>query len=124
MIARRTAAILGLAAFLMWGAGNALAQSQPQAAPTGSDAQPEQLGAPSAVPTMPVEVTQTGGGPQINGINIYDMFLRADPIVKSVMGLLVFASLWSWAIIFNKWLALGSLGRRADKFEKLFWSGL
>ena len=123
MIARRIAAIASLAVFLMWGVGHALAQSQPQAAPTGPGAQTEQLGAPSAAPTAPVAVTQTGDGPQINGINIYDMFLRADPIVKSVMGLLVFASLWSWAIIFNKWLALGSLGRRADKFEKLFWSG-
>jgi biopolymer transport protein TolQ len=44
--------------------------------------------------------------------------------VKSVMALLVLASLWSWAIIFNKWLALGTLRRRADKFEKTFWSGL
>lgn len=124
MIARRIAAIAGLAVFLMCGMGQALAQAQPEAAPTGPAAQSEQLGTPSAAPTAPVDVTQAGGGPQINGINIYDMFLRADPIVKSVMGLLVFASLWSWAIIFNKWLALGSLGRRADKFEKLFWSGL
>jgi len=124
MIARRIAAIASLAVFLMCGMAQGLAQSQPQAAPTGPAAQSEQLGAPSAAPTAPVDVSQAGGGPQINGINIYDMFLRADPIVKSVMGLLVFASLWSWAIIFNKWLALGSLGRRADKFEKLFWSGL
>lgn len=124
MVARRIAAILAAAIFLLWGAAGALAQSQPDAAPTGPNAQTQELGAPSAAPTTPVDVAQTGGGPQINGINIYDLFLRADPIVKSVMGLLVFASLWSWAIIFSKWLALGSLARRADQFEKLFWSGL
>jgi biopolymer transport protein TolQ len=124
MIARRIAAILAAAVFLLWGVAGAPAQSQPQVAPTGPDAETQELGAPSAAPTTPVDVTQSGGGPQINGISIYELFQRADPIVKSVMGLLVFASLWSWAIIFNKWLALGSLARRADKFEKLFWSGL
>ena len=35
-----------------------------------------------------------------------------------------YLTLWSWAIIINKWLALGTLRRRADKFEKTFWSGL
>jgi len=39
------------------------------------------------------------------------------------MVLLVLASLWSWAIIFNKWIALGALRRKAAKFEKIFWSG-
>jgi biopolymer transport protein TolQ len=123
MIPRRIAAVVAAAFFLLWSVGGALAQSRPEAAPTGPDAETQQLGAPSAAPTTPVDVTQTGGGPQINGINIYELFLRADPIVKSVMGLLVFASLWSWAIIFNKWFALGSLSRRASQFEKLFWSG-
>src|SRR6516164_4550266 len=116
MIARRFAAMLAAVIMLLATNGLALAQSQPQAAPTGPSTQTQQLGSPAAAPTTPVDVTQTGGfgGPQINGINIYDLFLRADPIVKSVMGLLVFSSLWSWAIIFNKWIALGSLGRRAD----------
>ena len=50
--------------------------------------------------------------------------MRADPMVKTVFALLLLASLWSWAIIINKWLALGRLRRRADKFEKTFWSGL
>jgi biopolymer transport protein TolQ len=36
---------------------------------------------------------------------------------------LFLASLWSWAIILNKWMALGTLKRRATKFEKTFWSG-
>jgi biopolymer transport protein TolQ len=49
--------------------------------------------------------------------------MRADPLVQTVMVLLLLASLWSWAIIINKSLALGSLRRRAAKFEKIFWSG-
>ena len=39
------------------------------------------------------------------------------------MVILLLASLFSWAIIFNKWLALGALKRKAERFEKLFWSG-
>ena len=120
------AAVVAAAGLLFLGAQGALAQSSPNAAPTAPDAQTQQLGAPSAAPTTPVDVnqTETGIGPQINGISIYGLFLRADPIVKTVMGLLVLASLWSWAIIINKWLALATLRRRADKFEKTFWSGL
>jgi biopolymer transport protein TolQ len=114
------------AAIFILCATSAMAQSTPRAAPTGPAAQSQDLGAPAAAPTTPVDVSQQGedAGPQINGISIINLFMRADPIVKAVMGLLVLASLWSWAIIINKWLALGTLRRRADKFEKTFWSGL
>jgi biopolymer transport protein TolQ len=40
-----------------------------------------------------------------------------------VMIVLLVFSLWSWTIIINKGLALGTLRRRAAKFEKIFWSG-
>jgi biopolymer transport protein TolQ len=104
----------------------ASAQQAPRAAPTSPDAQTQELGAPSAAPTTPVDITQTGGsvGPEVSGISVVSLFLRADPIVKAVMAILVLASLWSWTIIINKWLAIGTLRRRADKFEKTFWSGL
>jgi biopolymer transport protein TolQ len=121
----RIAAVAILFVQLLLGNSAALAQSTPRAAPAGPDAQSEQLGAPQAAPTAPVDVVQTGGppGPSINGISVYSVFLRADPIVKAVMTILALASLWSWAIIFNKWIALSSLRRSADKFEKSFWSG-
>jgi biopolymer transport protein TolQ len=51
------------------------------------------------------------------------MFMSADWIVKAVMIVLLVFSLWSWTIIINKGLALGTLRRRAAKFEKIFWSG-
>jgi biopolymer transport protein TolQ len=122
MMGRRMAAFVAAAGIFLLSATAAFAQSAPRAAPTGPPAQTQELGAPAA----PVDVSPAGGeiGPQINGISIYDLFMHADPIVKSVMALLVLASLWSWAIIINKWLALGTLRRRADKFEKTFWSGL
>lgn len=56
-------------------------------------------------------------------LSMWTLFLNADIIVKAVMAMLVGASLWSWAIIFDKWLRLRSLMRRADDFEDAFWSG-
>ncbi len=100
----------------------AFAQSAPSAAPIGDAAQ----SAPLAAPTGTVDVTQTGGTatPDVGGISIVSLFMRADIIVKLVFILLVLASLWSWTIIINKWIALTSLNSRAARFEKTFWSGI
>ncbi|MES2293327.1 MAG: protein TolQ [Pseudomonadota bacterium] len=102
----------------------AMAQRGPVAAPTGAPATSQELGAPSAAPTTMVDASGlaqigTGGG----NFSIVESFLRADIVVKAVMVLLLLASLWSWAIIINKWIALGGLKRKAGKFEKIFWSG-
>ena len=51
------------------------------------------------------------------------LFLRADIVVKLVMGGLAFASVWSWAIIIDKWLGFASLRSKARRFEGDFWSG-
>ncbi|MBI3678505.1 MAG: protein TolQ [Proteobacteria bacterium] len=126
MIVRRaTAALLSaLAIFLAAEIGSA--HAAPRAAPTGPAAQSQELQAPDAAPTTNVDVTQTSGqlSTEVGGISIVALFMRADIIVQAVFVLLVLASLWSWTIIINKWLALGTLKRRADKFEKVFWSGL
>jgi biopolymer transport protein TolQ len=115
-LAAAAAVMIVLAGSAAW------AQSAPRAAPTAPEAQ----SAPLAAPTTNVDVTQTAepAGPQVDGISVVSLFLKADPIVKTVFALLLLASLWSWAIIINKWLALWRLRRRADKFEKTFWSGL
>jgi biopolymer transport protein TolQ len=120
---RLTAALVAVLAISL--ANGAQAQT-PHAAPTSQDAQSQDLAAPSAAPTTAVDVTQTGGtaGPEVSGISIVSLFLHADPIVKAVFILLLLASIWSWVIIINKWIVLASLRRRADKFEKTFWSGL
>lgn len=55
--------------------------------------------------------------------SLVGLFMNADIVVKAVIVGLLLASLWSWAIIIDKWLKLGSLGRKADKFEDMFWSG-
>lgn len=56
-------------------------------------------------------------------LSMLDLFMQADMIVKVVMMLLIFASIWSWAIIIQKRSLLSRLNRRADRFEDSFWSG-
>ena len=51
------------------------------------------------------------------------LFLQSDTIVKLVMILLLLASFWTWAIIFDKALRLRRLRNQAKQFEEAFWSG-
>lgn len=55
--------------------------------------------------------------------SLWSLFLRADPVVKTVMGILVVASVWSWAVIIDKSLTFGRLKRKSNRFEDQFWSG-
>ncbi len=54
---------------------------------------------------------------------LWSLFARADWVVKSVMIGLIGASIWSWAIMFDKWWRLSGVRRKADNFETTFWSG-
>ena len=58
-----------------------------------------------------------------SGMSIWELFLAADPVVKAVMLLLILASIWCWAIIFDKISRLRKLRRKAQEFEDMFWSG-
>jgi biopolymer transport protein TolQ len=53
----------------------------------------------------------------------WNLFLEADIVVKVVMLVLVLASLFSWAIIFDKLMRLRNVTRQAEEFERGFWSG-
>jgi biopolymer transport protein TolQ len=101
----------------------AMAQA-PVAAPAGAPAESRDLAAPAqAAPEANQGLFGFSLGDS-SGFSFVDSFLRAGIIVKAVMVLLLLASLWSWAIIFNKGFALAAVKRRAGKFEKLFWSGV
>ena len=56
-------------------------------------------------------------------LSVINLFLQADTIVKIVMVLLLLASFWTWAIIFDKALRLRRLRNQAKQFEEAFWSG-
>ena len=56
-------------------------------------------------------------------LSIWGLFLAADVVVKAVILMLILASIWSWAIIFEKMRNLRKEFRIADYFEDDFWSG-
>ncbi len=63
------------------------------------------------------------GGSFDGQMTVWGLFLEADIIVKAVILLLLLASFWSWAIIFEKVLRMRRLRALADEFEDSFWSG-
>jgi biopolymer transport protein TolQ len=56
-------------------------------------------------------------------LSILGLFWNADWVVKLVILLLLLASVWVWAIIFEKWFSLRKANQAADAFEDRFWSG-
>ncbi|HYM74166.1 MAG TPA: Tol-Pal system subunit TolQ, partial [Stellaceae bacterium] len=71
---------------------------------------------------MPVETTQLSGSVS-HSLSIIDLVGQADIIVKLVLLILLLASFWSWAVIFDKALRLRRLRQSAATFEETFWSG-
>jgi biopolymer transport protein TolQ len=49
------------------------------------------------------------------------LFLEADIVVKLVMFGLLLASVWSWAIIFERSRTLRKMNAQAKQFEEWFW---
>ena len=56
-------------------------------------------------------------------VSLWELFWQAGLIVKLVMIGLLFASIWSWAIIIDKTMRFGAFRRQLNKFESHFWSG-
>jgi biopolymer transport protein TolQ len=73
--------------------------------------------------TQVVDPTQLAGSLPPADLSLLGLFMQADIVVKVVMLILLFASFWSWAIIFEKSLRLKRLNGRAGQFEESFWSG-
>ena len=56
-------------------------------------------------------------------ISIISLVGQADIVVQLVMLILAFASLWSWATVFDKLMKFQVLKSRSDKFEEAFENG-
>ena len=76
-------------------------------------------------PSSAIAATQLAGstGSVTSDLSIVDLFMNADIVVKAVMIVLLAASIWSWAIIFEKSMRLRRVAAQADTFERDFWSG-
>ena len=71
---------------------------------------------------MPVETSQLPGTVS-HSLSILDLVGQADLIVKLVLLILLLASFWSWAVIFDKVMRIRRLRQSASSFEETFWSG-
>ncbi|HUW79970.1 MAG TPA: protein TolQ [Acidocella sp.] len=56
-------------------------------------------------------------------LSLWGLFTQADIVVQLVMAILLLASVWVWAIIFEKSFSLRRVNREATAFEDAFWSG-
>ena len=70
-----------------------------------------------------IEAVTLAGSADNLDFSIWALFLRADPIVKSVIVLLLVASIWCWAVIIDKVIGLRRLSALSTEFEQAFWSG-
>ncbi len=70
-----------------------------------------------------VDAVNLGGAAAGGDLSILGLFMQADIVVKIVMVALLLASVWVWAIVFEKVTSLRRVERAADAFEDRFWSG-
>ena len=55
-------------------------------------------------------------------LSILELFLNASFVVKSVIVILILASILSWMIIFERWLYIKRVKQEFEEFEFRFWS--
>ena len=72
-------------------------------------------------PVQAGEIASTGAN-ATHDMSFLGMFLHADIVVQIVMFMLLLASFWSWAIIFDKLLTLRSIKGKTARFESDFWA--
>jgi biopolymer transport protein TolQ len=67
-------------------------------------------------------VAGTVGGVPGTHHSLLDLFLNADPIVMLIMLIMAGMSVFSWAIIFDKYMTYRQILGRSENFENEFWS--
>ena len=71
---------------------------------------------------MEADITSQAVGLASNtDFSILQLFLRADIIVKSVIIILIASSVYSWAIIYDKYMLFRKINKSSDEFEEKFW---
>ncbi len=71
---------------------------------------------------MEADITsQAVGLASSTDFSIVNLFLRADIIVKSVIVILIAASIYSWAIIIDKYRLFKKINKSSEEFEDKFW---
>ena len=71
---------------------------------------------------MEADITSQAVGLASNtDFSIISLFIRADIIVKSVIIILIVASIYSWAIIIEKYRLFKKINSTTEEFENKFW---
>ncbi len=71
---------------------------------------------------MEADITSQAVGLASNtDFSILKLFIRADIIVKSVIIILIASSIYSWAIIFDKYKLFKNINKSSEEFEEKFW---
>ena len=71
---------------------------------------------------MEAEITsQAVGLASSADFSILNLFIRADIIVKSVIIILIASSIYSWAIIIEKYKLFKKINKTSEEFENKFW---
>jgi|TARA_B110000438_G_scaffold273424_1_gene292821 biopolymer transport protein TolQ len=71
---------------------------------------------------MEADITSQAVGLATNtDFTLLKLFIRADVIVKTVILLLIAASVYSWAIIFEKIKLFKKINKSSEVFEEKFW---
>ena len=65
--------------------------------------------------------TQVVGLGGSTDFSLIQLFIRADIIVKSVIIILIAASIYSWALIFEKYKLFKKIDKSTSSFEEKFW---
>ena len=65
--------------------------------------------------------TQVVGLGGTTDFSLIQLFIRADIIVKSVIIILIAASIYSWALIFEKYKLFKKIDKTTTSFEEKFW---
>ena len=66
--------------------------------------------------------TQAVGLASSADFSLINLFLRADIIVKSVIVLLIACSIYSWAVIIEKFRLFKKINLSTEEFETKFWN--
>jgi biopolymer transport protein TolQ len=53
--------------------------------------------------------------------SLMSLFLRADIVVKSVIIILIICSIYSWAVIIDKFRLFKRINKSSEEFEEKFW---
>jgi len=71
---------------------------------------------------MEADITSQAVGLASNtDFSLWSLFLRADFIVKSVILMLIACSIYSWAIIIEKFKLFKKINLESEEFEENFW---